>query len=169
MGQLLLLLSPGDGEGIVIQHHGTDDDFSFTDNLCPPQQGLDPQKHFIRVHGFGHIVIGAHQESLFPVFRQLLGGNHQDRQIAVSAAQGFCEFIAVHPRHHNVQNGQVNVLPVHDGQCFLTITGSGYGVAVALQNSTHQPPGIFVVIHHENMKHCIPLSGFACIPAKSMV
>lgn len=88
---------------------------------------------------------------------QLLGGHHQNGQIAVACPDGFGKGIAVHSRHHYVQHHQIDMFFFQNVQGILAIHGNGNVVARALQDCLHQQPRIFIIIRNQNVDHTVHL------------
>ena len=111
-GQRLAFIPAAYGQGVVIQAHICDGDAPLVHNLGPAQKGPDAQNHLLLIHGLCHIVICSNNESLPFVLRQLFGGDHENGQGVICSPQLSGELIAVHARHHDVQDNQVHMVGI---------------------------------------------------------
>lgn len=78
----------------------------------PTEQRVDPQQHFLFVDRLDHIIIGSNQKTSAFLFWELLSRNHENRRIIPTVSQLFRERIPVHLRHHDIENNQIDMLPI---------------------------------------------------------
>ena len=111
-GESLAFIPAAYGQGVVVQAHITDGDAPFVHNLSPAQQCPDAQNHFLLIHRLCHIIVCSNNEPLPFVLRQLLGSDHENGQGVICCPQLSGELVAIHARHHDVQDNQVHMVGI---------------------------------------------------------
>ena len=152
-GQLPCALRRDDLQGAAIQHRGSHRQAAIRPAAIPPQQRLNAPEHLLLIHGLDHEIVAAQPVRLLAVLRQLLGRNHQNGQFRIYRAQLARKFIPVHTRHHDIQNHQIHMLPLHDLHGFQSIARQRNRVMLRFQKRAHKQSRASVVIHYQNMKH----------------
>lgn len=142
-----------DAEGIIVEKDAAEPQLLLMDDLRPAQQRLDPQQHLFFIDGLGDVVVCSHQEPLALIGGELPGRYHQDRQVVVCFAQQLCKFIAVHFRHHDIQNNKIHMLPIQDLKGRNAVIGGKHCIILRFQNRLQQHAGVAVVVDNKNLKH----------------
>jgi hypothetical protein len=71
------------------------------------QHGLDPRHQLVRVERLGQVVVSAQFQALDAAQLIALGGEHDDRNLVVRAAQAAAGGQAVFAGQHQVEHDQV--------------------------------------------------------------
>ena len=141
--------------GIVLQGGRTDRQFPLPRNARPPQERGNAQNHFFLVHGLDHVVVRTNDKAALLVLGGLARRHHQNRQHTARLPKRIGKFIAVHARHHHIQQNQVNMGLVQNRQRFLTVPRSNRLIAVTCQNRRHQLSCIGIILNHQNPEHLL--------------
>ena len=117
---------------------------------APAQDRIDAQDQFARIEGLGQIIIRSRFEALDAVVGLRQGGQHEDRDL-LFLAQRFRQLDPRFPRHHHVENDQVEVEPGQFAARLRRIAGDRHSKAVLAQILLKQAADTRVVIDHEQM------------------
>src|SRR6185437_1456141 len=71
------------------------------------EQGPDPYQQFLEIEGFYDIIVGAGLETLDLVLGGIHGGQHDDQDVLVIAADVTGQLITVHERQVDIQDRQI--------------------------------------------------------------
>ena len=142
-----------DHEGVVIQHGLSHRELALVDDAGAAKQRADPQDHLLLVHRLGHVIVRTHDKALALVSRGLLGGDHQNGNVAAALAQGTGKLVAVHAGHHQVKHDQIHVLDVQLAQGILAVDGHNGIISVPFQYGAHEATGVVVVLNYHDRKH----------------
>ena len=110
--KLYLLARATYGKRIVVQNGVSHHYFAFAFYLCAAKKRLYVQQKFLVVERLAHEVVDAGNKALFSVLGQLFCRNHQNGQFFVKRPQLLGKFVAVDPRHHNVNYNEIDVFAV---------------------------------------------------------
>ena len=113
-------------------------------NICS-RQGLAER--------FDHIVISSGSKSQNLVEIRGLRAQHDDRNV-VRLTDLLAHLKSVHPRHHDVQKAELNVLLVEDLQSLLCIVCLKYLIPVADQINLHEIRDLLLIVHYQNASLC---------------
>lgn len=78
--------------------------------FCPSKEGADPGEKLVEAEGFDQVVIGTGVETFDAVFDATLGGEHEDGEGDVEAAEFGADGIAIEAGHHDVEEEEVGGL-----------------------------------------------------------
>jgi hypothetical protein len=108
--------------------------------LLDPRQRRHAREQLALVEGFGDEVVGARLEGGQSLFGSA-GGDHHDGQEfrCGSGAYPAADLVAVHLRHQNVEQHDVDVLGLQQRQCFSTRCRRHDPVAAGRENRVEQP------------------------------
>jgi hypothetical protein len=124
-----------------------------------PQHRVDAGEQFARVERFREIVVGPHLEADDAVDVLALGRQHHDRGVVVGAAQPAHDREPILPRHHQVEDQQVEPLahpqPVHRRPA----VGGDDREAVVAQVAAQQVPQARVVVDDEDLRWTVARHG----------
>ena len=121
----------------------------------PPQLAADPGRHLHRVEGLGDVVVRPHVQPQDLIRVLALGGQQDHRHIAhlPELRKGGD---AVHLRHHDVQQHQVDVLPVQDVQGLLAGVGLQKTIVRICQIDLQGVDDVPLVVADQNVVHGAP-------------
>ena len=133
--------------------------------VLEPQVGPDAGLHRIPVHGFGDKVHGAGGKARGFILGTGLGGDEDDgdgrrRRIGLKAGT---DLVAIHPRHHDVQQDEVRLLD-RQRQGLLARKGAEDVVGVG-QNLAEDLDVFGDIVHDEDLGtlgHGAGLAGWVC-------
>ncbi len=121
--------------------------------LRPLDLVLDPLRQLaVALPRLADVVVRALAEPLEPVVLFLLGGQHDDRDVAraVVRAQAMAGLEAVHARHHDVEEHEVGLLAQADLERLLSVLGDEHRVAFALEDESDRFANPRLVVGDEN-------------------
>ena len=103
--------------------------------------GVDASEEFFHAEGLGDVVVGADLETLELVGLEGLGGEEEDGDVFVDAAQFLGDGEAVLDGHHDVEDAGIDAVGLVDVEGLLTVDGEENGIAflgeVGLEDGTH--------------------------------
>ena len=110
------------------------------------------QQKFLRLERFHQIIVTACREALDAVGALGAGGEHQDRNVVARAAERFRKADATLPRHHHIEDDEVEDEAAHAFARFRRVGGGGHAIAMGDEIGVEQGPDAAVVIDHENVE-----------------
>ena len=81
---------------------------------------------------------------------------HKYRQRAVRLSDYPRKLIAVHFRHHHIENDKVDMLAIKQLESLFAVLGGRNGIILALEHSAQQHSRMLIVVRYEYMKHVCP-------------
>ena len=147
----------GDGEGLLVEHGAAHGQLVLGIDVAAAQQGTHAQQHLGHVYRFDHVIVGTGVESGLFVLNGILRGDHQHRDIVSRAAQLAGQLVAVHIRHHDIGDQQMDGLLQKHIQRLLAVFGLQHTVACLRQMQRHQLAKVLVVVRDQNCDHGISL------------
>ena len=117
------------------------------------QLGFHPGSQLQRIKWLYYIVICPCSQSQNLIQIRRLGTQHNNGNIV-----GFPDLLAhlqtIHPRHHNVQKDQMNVLLIQNYQPVLGVGRLKYFISIADQIDLHQIRDLLLIINYQNISLC---------------
>ena len=133
-----------------------------------PELGADPGLQLHGIEGLGDVIVRPHVEAQHLVGILALGGEQGHRDVGEfpELGQGADP---VHHRHHDVQQHQMDVLPVQDCQGLPAVGGGKGPIALGLQVDLQGGDDILFVVADQNVVAHVHPSAFKCIiPSRSL-
>ena len=138
----------GYGQIDVIQTDVVKLQLFLEDDLGPAQKRFYAQQQFIHINGFYHIVVNPQFEAFELVREGVLCRDHKDRKLITVFPELLCQIIAVHVRHHQICDDEIDIGFVQHGQGFFSVKYGGRLIAVFLQYSADQFVQRLIVFHN---------------------
>ena len=116
------------------------------------QHGLDARNQFTRTNRFGDVIVGPGPEGFHLAIGLRPGGEHDDRHVR-HARIGLdmpADFIAVHLRHHDIQNDQVWQFLSQETERLRAAEGFDHFEFLSLECQPDQGQSVLIVVHYEN-------------------
>jgi hypothetical protein len=112
---------------------------------------VNVSNHAFGLEGLGHIEIGARSIAFFDRFGRAARRQEQNGKIAElrMIAYGAASLMAVHKRHHNIQNDEIGFGPLDLLECVETVVGLDDLIGGA-QSEPNNSPNVFLVVHDQN-------------------
>lgn len=150
----------GNRQCIAVEHGAAHPDLSPADRLTPAEQGFHTPKHFIHVNRLDHIVVRPRAKPFMFIRKTVLRGDDQNRHPVIGFPQRPRQFKAVHTRHHDVGNHQIDIgLFQHVKRCDAVLRREG-GIAAALEYRAEQVAQFLIVFHNQNPEHARTSAAF---------
>ena len=121
----------------------------------PPQLAADPGSHLHRVEGLGDVVVRPHVEAQ-DLIRVLALGSQQDHRHVTHLPELCQSGNPVHLRHHNVQQHQMDVLPLQGIQSLLTRVGLQQMVVRIGQVDFQRVDDVLFIVADQDVIHGAP-------------
>ena len=115
--------------------------------------GLDARQGHGKVDRLRDVVVGAAFESFHDALGAVIGRRHDDRQVTrrVFLTQRSEHLDPTHPRHHDVEKNEVEILRFDQRQRIPPVLGGLHAIPLADQTLGQHVPVGFVVIDDEQL------------------
>ena len=115
------------------------------------------QKQFLQIDRLDHVVVDAHTKA--PLFggKVVPGGHEQDGDVFVRSPDRTGKLKAVHLRHHNVRDDEIEHSPAVHGIIGLVGAEAAQRViSVLIQKRAHSPIQFPIILNYQKFEHgCI--------------
>ena len=105
--QFCFLLFDGNAHSFKVQNGRADGYFFIRVDFRPAQQCFYAEQQFVDVDRLNHIVVRTQRKAALQRFIVVAGGNDENRRVYAGSPQFFGELQAVHIRHHDIGNNQI--------------------------------------------------------------
>ncbi len=117
-----------------------------------PLEGLGHrQLDFVGFEGLGDVVVSPGAQRLYGAFDGAIGGDHDDRQSGIEGLDFLEQFQAVHARHLNVGDHQVEIFSADVLQGLITRAYRHRFITILGQHPAKQSPHSLFVIDDKNL------------------
>ena len=111
---------------------------------------MDTQGQFLRLEGFGQIIIGAEAQALDAILGIAAGGQQDDRRFGMFADRAG-QFKPVHTRHHHIEDQKVETQRIERRKRLGRIGRRRNAKAAPLQEALQQGADPVVIIDHQDV------------------
>ncbi len=119
--------------------------------LFTPRMLVDRADELLHRERLADVVLDAEELGVGAVAASLVAGDHDRRDQAAGAALELLQHEeAALLGHHHVQDDQVGVLPLGDGQAGVTVAGDQNAIAPVLEDHAHRLDDLEVVVDQED-------------------
>ena len=110
--------------------------------------GLDAGGEHLQLKGLGQVVVGPQSKAGDDILGGILGAQKEDGTL-YAVPDAAADLKAVHALHHDIQQDELEALPLQNGEGLLARGGGGDGETLVAQHVGDQEADGGVVVHHK--------------------
>jgi hypothetical protein len=134
--------------------------------FLPAQEGVDAGEQHFKGERPDDVVIRSLRQATDLIGGSVFGRQHQHREVWVAGSKAGQHVIAVHARHHHVENHEIRVTGAGNGQALLSRSGNVECETLVRQTALQHTGYRRIVVDHGDTLHAYLPSSLEIVTLK---